>query len=53
MNTRIAVLLTAIIGLFQASVASAEKVGELVAIHVIPRPHGNVDVTLPLGRQDA
>ena len=28
-----------------------EKVGELVAIHVIPRPHANVDVTLPLGRQ--
>jgi hypothetical protein len=23
----------------------------MVAIHVIPRPHANVDVTLPLGRQ--
>jgi microcompartment protein CcmL/EutN len=28
-------------------------VGELVAIHVIPRPHANVDVTLPLGRQSS
>jgi microcompartment protein CcmL/EutN len=25
-------------------------VGEVVAIHVIPRPHSNVDRTLPLGR---
>jgi microcompartment protein CcmL/EutN len=31
----------------------AEKVGEVAAIHVIPRPHTNVDVTLPLGRQPA
>jgi len=28
----------------------AEKVGELVAVHVIPRPHINVDLVLPLGR---
>jgi microcompartment protein CcmL/EutN len=25
----------------------------MVAIHVIPRPHANVDVALPLGRQSA
>ena len=34
----------------EAGARGAEKVGEVVAIHVIPRPHGNVDRTLPLGR---
>ena len=34
----------------EAGARGAEKVGELVAIHVIPRPHANVDQTLPLGR---
>ena len=37
----------------EAGARGAERVGEVVAIHVIPRPHGNVDVTLPLGRQPA
>jgi microcompartment protein CcmL/EutN len=37
----------------EAGARGAEKVGELAAIHVIPRPHGNVDQTLPLGRQPA
>jgi len=32
---------------------AATRVGEVVAVHVIPRPHANVDVVLPLGRQDA
>ena len=36
-----------------AGQAAAARVGEVVAVHVIPRPHGNVDVTLPLGRQSA
>ena len=31
----------------------AEKVGSLVSVHVIPRPHGNVDAILPLGRNGA
>ena len=35
----------------EAGARGAERVGELVAIHVIPRPHANVDQTLPLGRQ--
>ena len=35
----------------EAGAKSAERVGELVAVHVIPRPHGNVDSSLPLGRQ--
>lgn len=33
-----------------AGTRGAERVGELVSTHVIPRPHGNVDVALPLGR---
>jgi ethanolamine utilization protein EutM len=37
----------------EAGARGAEKVGELVAIHVIPRPHKNVDRTLPLGRPTA
>jgi ethanolamine utilization protein EutM len=35
----------------EAGARGAERVGEVVAIHVIPRPHRNVDRTLPLGRQ--
>ena len=33
-----------------AGVQAAQKVGELVSSHVIPRPHSNVDSALPLGR---
>lgn len=36
----------------EAGVRGAEKVGEVVAVHVIPRPHINVDLVLPLGRAD-
>jgi microcompartment protein CcmL/EutN len=36
----------------EAGVRGAEKVGEVVSVHVIPRPHLNVDVVLPLGRED-
>jgi len=35
----------------EAGVRGAEKVGEVIAVHVIPRPHENVDRALPLGRQ--
>ncbi len=35
----------------EAGARGAEKIGEVIAIHVIPRPHANVDSTLPLGRQ--
>lgn len=37
----------------EAGSRAAEKVGQLVSVHVIPRPHANVDVSLPLGRADA
>ncbi len=30
-----------------AGAAAAEKVGELVSVHVIPRPHTDVEVILP------
>jgi ethanolamine utilization protein EutM len=30
-----------------AGAAAAEKVGELVSIHVIPRPHSDVEMILP------
>ncbi|HRS53374.1 MAG TPA: BMC domain-containing protein [Bacteroidales bacterium] len=33
-----------------AGTRAAEKVGEIVSAHVIPRPHNNVDNALPLGR---
>lgn len=36
----------------EAGTRAAEKVGELVSVHVIPRPHTNVDLALPLGRKD-
>jgi microcompartment protein CcmL/EutN len=28
---------------------AAERVGEVVSVHIIPRPHTNVDSALPLG----
>src|SRR4051794_24375747 len=34
----------------EAGQRAAERVGELVSVHVIPRPHANVDSVLPLGR---
>jgi microcompartment protein CcmL/EutN len=32
---------------------AAERVGEVVSVHIIPRPHTNVDEVLPLGRMPA
>jgi len=34
----------------EAGSRGAERVGELVSVHVIPRPHANIDNALPLGR---
>lgn len=36
-----------------AGARGAEKVGEVVSVHLIPRPHNNVDQVLPLGRASA
>ena len=35
-----------------AGVRGAEKVGEVIATHVIARPHVNIDQVLPLGRAE-
>ena len=34
-----------------AGASAAEEVGELISVHVIPRPHTEVDVILPKGRE--
>jgi microcompartment protein CcmL/EutN len=36
-----------------AGARAAEKVGEIVSTHVIPRPHASVDAALPLSRKPA
>ena len=33
-----------------AGSAAASKVGELVSVHVIPRPHSNLEDVLPIGK---
>jgi len=35
----------------EAAQIAAGRVGEVVAVHVIARPHINVDQVMPLGRQ--
>ncbi|MSP56339.1 MAG: ethanolamine utilization microcompartment protein EutM [Myxococcales bacterium] len=37
----------------EAGAREAQRVGELVSVHIIPRPHENVDLVLPLGRKPA
>ena len=32
--------------------AGATRVGEVVAVHIIARPHHNVDAVMPLGRTE-
>ena len=36
-----------------AGARAAERVGELVSVHIIPRPHDNLDGVLPLGRNNS
>jgi len=33
-----------------AGAAAARRVGELVSVHVIPRPHKNLEDVLPIGK---
>ena len=35
-----------------AGQAAASRVGEIVTVHIIARPHANVDSALPLGRSE-
>ena len=32
----------------EAGAAAASRVGELISVHVIPRPHGEVEYILPV-----
>jgi len=34
-----------------AGAAAAQRVGEVVAVHVIPRPHGDLEDVFPLNRK--
>ncbi|WP_291581273.1 ethanolamine utilization microcompartment protein EutM [Clostridium sp. UBA6640] len=34
-----------------AGAAAAQRVGELISVHVIPRPHGEVEVILPASKE--
>lgn len=34
----------------EAGAKGAQRVGELVSVHVIPRPHDSIEDALPLGR---
>jgi len=36
-----------------AGAAAAQRVGELVSVHVIPRPHSEVEVILPTSKEVA
>ncbi|MCU0612335.1 MAG: BMC domain-containing protein [Candidatus Eisenbacteria bacterium] len=35
----------------EAGQTAAARVGEVVCVHIIARPHANVDTVIPLGRQ--
>ena len=35
-----------------AGQTAAARVGEIVSVHVMARPHTNIDLVLPLGRAD-
>ena len=49
----VAVMVRGDVGAVKASVdvgsAAAQRVGEVVSIHVIPRPHGEVEMIIPSG----
>ena len=36
-----------------AGAAAARRVGELIAVHVIPRPHQSLEAVLPIGKSHA
>lgn len=37
----------------EAGSAAAAKVGEVIAVHVIPRPHPSLEATLPIGKSES
>ena len=36
-----------------AGAAAAQRVGELISVHVIPRPHGEVETILPKDKKES
>jgi microcompartment protein CcmL/EutN len=36
-----------------AGAAAARRVGELISVHVIPRPHSSLEDVLPIGKAQA
>ncbi|TGE33428.1 ethanolamine utilization microcompartment protein EutM [Desulfosporosinus sp. Sb-LF] len=36
-----------------AGAAAAQRVGELISVHVIPRPHSDVEMILPAAKNEA
>jgi ethanolamine utilization protein EutM len=53
----VAVMVAGDVGAVKASVdagaAACERVGEMVSVHVIPRPHGDIDAIIPMGPEAA
>ena len=53
----VAVMVAGDVGAVKASVdagaAACERVGEMVSVHVIPRPHGDIDAIIPIGAGEA
>lgn len=49
----VAVMVAGDVGAVKAAVdagaASCQRVGEMVSVHVIPRPHGDIDAIIPEG----
>lgn len=35
-----------------AGAAAAQKIGELISVHVIPRPHSSLEDVLPIGKSE-
>ena len=43
----VSVMVRGDVGAVEAGSAAAEKLGEIIAVHVIPRPHSDVEKILP------
>jgi ethanolamine utilization protein EutM len=53
----VAVMVAGDVGAVKAAVdagaAAGQKVGEIVSVHVIPRPHGDIDPIIPMVPQES
>ena len=47
----VAMVLAMVLAMLPTGAAAAEKVGELISVHVIARPHSEVDAILPKDRK--